>query len=249
MCKKCLSILLSVLTLLLCCAVPALAEEPRTVLSNAAETNAFVIVSKEFTVPVRLVPAELTENGETENVWLVALLGVKPVKGQVNVTKNTFPAAFNKSNPYYDFVKALLLEKVPAGETLVFACHSLGGMVAQQLRTDPELKAAYEIRNVVTCGSPYIMVKEAEAEGVLHRMADKFDAVPFLSPATLVCLSKQLGTAHREDGGYFFDPDGAHNLSYSRAEIWGGYDALGVPGGSAALSFDPGAVQSFGAAE
>ena len=243
--KRIFSALLCVLLLFLCCA-GALAEEAPAVFTNAAETNAFVLMGKDFTTPVRLVPATLTKNGETENVWFAALLGVKSVKGQVNVTKNTFAAAFNRTNPYYDFVKQVLLENVPAGEKLVFACHSLGGMVAQKLRTDAELKETFEILNTVTAGSPYIMVKEAEAEGELHRLADKNDAVPFLSPATLVCLHKQLGTAHREDGGYLFDPDGAHNLSYLREEIWGGYDALGVPGGDAVIRFDASAVQSFG---
>ena len=26
------------------------------------------------------------------------------------------------------------------------------------------------------------------------------------------------------DGGYLGNPDGAHNLSYPRADLWGGYD-------------------------
>ena len=247
--KKVFSAVLSVL--LLCsfftCFASA-ADEPRTVLSNAAETNAFAVVSRDFTDPMRLVPATLTRDGEETEIWFAALLGVKPTKGQVNVTKNTFAASFNRMNPYYAFVKETLLENVPAGAKRVIAGHSLGGMVAQQLRTDAELKETYEILNVVTCGSPFIMVKEAEAEGALNRMCDVFDAVPFLSPATLIAPQKQFGEAHRENGGYFLNPDGAHNDSYSRAEIWGKYDALGVPGGNASISFDAAAVTVYGAA-
>lgn len=243
--KKILCVFLSVLLTVLCCA-GALAEAAPATFRSAAETNAFVVMGYDFTTPMRLTPATLTKNGEETDVWFVSLLGVKSVKGQVNVAKNTFAAAFNRTNPYFDFVKKTLLAAVPAGAKLVIAGHSLGGMVAQKLRTDAALREAFEIVNVVTCGSPYIMVKENEAEGELHRLADVNDAVPFLSPATLICLSKQLGTAHREDGGYLFNPDAAHNLSYMREDVWGGYDALGVPGGDAVLSFDAAAVQAFG---
>ena len=243
--KRILCAMLSVLLLFLCC-FPAGASQAPTVLSNAAETSAFVMVSRDFTTPIRLVPAKLTQDGETTDVWLVALLGVKPVRGQVNMVLNTIPAMLGRTNSYYRLVKSVLQENVPEGAKLVFACHSLGGIVAQKLRTDCELKEKYEILNVVTAGSPYIMVLESLAEGELHRLADIGDAVPFLSPATLVCLTKQLCTAHWENGGYLGNPSGAHNVSYKRADVWGGYDALGVPGGDAALSFNASAVLSFG---
>ena len=245
--KKILCALLSALLLFACFAMPAgAADEAVLTLENAAQTCDYVIVSKAFTTPIRLTPATLTVNGEETAVWFLALVGVKEqVKNQVNVAKNTFAAAFNLSNPYFKLVKQVLQENVPAGAKLVIGGHSLGGMIAQKLRTDADLKDAYEILNVLTCGSPYIMVKDAEAEGALNRLADKNDAVPYLSPATLVCLWKQLD-CHRADGGYVMDPDSAHCYSYSREDLWGGYDALGVEGGDAAISFSEADVMSFG---
>ena len=247
MTKKITAVFLAALFALLSLTCAAGAEEAKKTFTDASQTCAFVVMGKDFTVPLRVVPAELTVNGERRDVYFIAMLGVKSNNAQVNSGKSLFQAAFGFSNPYYELTKSVLLENVPEGAALVFACHSLGGMVAQRLRTDAELKDRYEILHVLTCGSPLILVKEADAEGTLIRLADTGDAVPFLSPATLCCLSRQLKTACREDGGYALDPDGAHNLSYLRQDVWGEYDALGLKGGDAALSFDPAAVVEYGA--
>ena len=246
MTKKLTAILLSCLLFCASFSFLAFAADGQTVLQNAAETNDFVIVSNDYTVPLRLTPATLTVDGETQDVWLVVLLGTKNVKGQVNSLLNCFLSAFNKPNSYYFFVKDTLFAQVPAGSKLVFACHSLGGMVAQQLRTDAELKDAYEIVHVITCGSPYIMVKE-EAEGTFCRLINKNDAIPFMSPATILAPKKQFGDCYRIDGGYRGDFDGAHTKSYPDPVFWGDYDALGFPGGNATISFDTATVTCYGA--
>ena len=244
--KTVISILLSLAILFTGLFVAARAEDTSVEYKTAADAVSFMIADRNDTTPIRIVPATLTNNGVSCDVYLIGLLGVKDNRNQVNSGKNLVPAAFNRDNSYSELVRSAILETVPAGSSLVFVCHSLGGMVAQHLRTDETLTGQYEIVNVLTAGSPLILVEEAKAEGGLHRLADKYDVIPFLSPATLRCLKKQLSTAHREDGGYFFDPDGAHNLSYLRNDVWGGYDALGVKGGNASLSFDASEVQVFG---
>lgn len=245
--KKIIAILLSCLLLCSCFSFFALAQDEPTVLHNAAETNDFVIVSNDYTVPLRIVPATLTADGETQDVWLVVMLGVKTKKGQVNSLLNCFLAAFNLPNGYYSLVKDTIFEQIPAGSKLVFTCHSLGGMVAQQLRTDADLKDAYEIVHVVTCGSPYIMVKD-EAEGTFSRLINKNDAIPYMSPATIIAPKKQFGECYRIDAGYRTNFDAAHTKSYPDPTYWGDYDALGIPGGNATLSFDPAAIVTFGEA-
>ena len=246
--KTVISLLLCFVLLFACCA-PAFAEETQPlVCENAAAVMRFVIVERGNTVPIRIAPAVLaTDNGETP-VYVVGLLGVKSVKGQENNVKNCILAAFNRANGYRDLIKETIFAEIPAGSALVFACHSLGGMVAQQLRTDADLAEAYEIVNVMTAGSPYIMVN-GDGEGALNRLIDKFDVIPLLSPATVLAPQKQFREAAREDGGYAFDPDGAHNLSYLRDEIWGAYDALGVKDGGAVLRIDAAAARTFGAVE
>lgn len=246
--KKILSVILSVVMLFSCFGVFAFAQEEATVCETAADVMNYVIVDQGYSIPVRIVPARLELDGETCDIYLIGMLGVKSVPGQVNSVNNLFAAAFNQDNSYSRFVKDIIFETIPEGSALVFAGHSLGGMVAQHLRTDSDLQESYEILNVLTAGSPLILVNEAKAEGSLSRLADKFDVIPFLSPATVLCFAKQIRSAHREDGGYFFDPDGAHNLSYIRNDVWGGYDAFGVPGGNAKISYNPSEVITYGAA-
>ena len=246
--KKLVSVFLCAALLLACCAFSVSAQETGTVCSSAADMLQFVIIERSNTVPLRIVPATLTTEDGDADVYLIGMLGVKSVRGQVNSVLNCFFAAFNRGNSYYDLVKNTIRSEIPAGSSLVFACHSLGGMVAQQLRTDADLIAEYEIVNVLTAGSPYVMVK-GDGEGTLHRIADKNDAIPYLSPATVVSPVKQLKDRAVEDGGYTLDPDGAHNLSYLREDLWGAYDVFGVRDGGATLRFDPAAVRTFGAAE
>lgn len=197
----------------------------------------YVLCDGHESAPIRIIPATLKQDGKTTRIYLIGLVGVETQKGQVNVFKNTIPSAFNETNPYTELIIKTVKEKIPAGSKIVFAGHSLGGMVAQQVIADPELTDNYDILYTITAGSPYIMVK-GEREGELNRLADKYDAVPFLSPATFVSPIKQFGQRHTEDGGYFFNPDGAHNLSYRRTEIWDGYDAVGVKDGNATITFN-----------
>ena len=91
-----------------------------------------------------------------------------------------------------------------------------------------------------------MLTKAADREGPLVRCADKFDVIPKFSPAVFVSPSNYRN-AIVVDGGYFGNPDGAHNLSYPRADLWGGYDVFGVKGGSAALTFNTADLVILGA--
>ena len=242
-----------IIALLLCLALlcagfcmTAWAAESETVCKTVPEVMRFLIGDRNYTVPLRILPAVLSESEEETPVYLIAMVGVKPVKGQVNVVQTCFPAAFNKENVYFDLVKQTVLAEVPAGSRLVFVCHSLGGMVAQQLRADNALKEQYEILHVLTAGSPFIMTKGGE--GTLVRLADQYDLIPLLSPATVLKPAAQFRQVCRENGGYVFNPDAAHNLSYLREDVWGAYDALGVKNGNTSLCFDASLLREFGAA-
>ena len=234
-------ILTGVLCLVLCFvfAFAAFAETQPSSFETAAELLDFVIVSKQYTTPLRIVPAVLTQNGENRDVYLVAMLGMKSVEGQVNSQKGGGTAV------YAAFVKAILKQTVPAGSALVFAGHSLGGMTAQHLRCDKELQDTYEILNVLCGGSPLEEV-EGEGEGSLHRLTDILDMIPYIRSTSLCALIRQIRTAHRENGHYFLNPDGAHNASYVRNDVWGGYDVFGEKGGSAVLCFNPADIRAYG---
>ena len=236
--KKAVFLVLCLL-MVFCCAVPVFGAPGQTAFTTAAQLMDYVMVSKSYTTPVRIVPAELTVDGETRNVYLVALLGMKDVKGQVNSSRG------GGTDAYRALVRTLLLAHVPQGAALVFAGHSLGGMTAQLLRADPVLKETYEIVNVLCGGSP-LMDIDAEPEGTLHRLCDVLDLIPYIRSTSICAFVRQIRTAHRESGGYFLNPDGAHNLSYARDDVWGSYDVFGQKGGTASIRFDAAKVQSFG---
>ncbi|MBQ6092161.1 MAG: hypothetical protein IJL00_00625 [Clostridia bacterium] len=238
--KKALAALLC-LTLLFVCTCPAFAQDAGTVCSTAAELLDFVIVSRQYTTPLRIVPATLTQNGESRSVYLVAMLGMKEKEGQVNSQKG------GGTGPYAALVKETLFQTVPAGSALVFAGHSLGGMTAQILRCDKQLQDTYEILNVLCGGSP-LMEVEADGEGSLHRLTDIWDLIPYIRSTSLCAFIRQIKTAHRESGCYFLNPDGAHNDSYGRNDVWGSYDVFGEKGGTAELQFYPEQICAYGAA-
>ena len=227
------------LTLCFVFAFSAFAQTPQTAFQTAADLLDFVMVGKSFTTPLRIVPAVLTKDGESRSVYLIAMLGMKNVKGQVNSAKGGGTAA------YAALVKAVLFETVPAGSALVFAGHSLGGMTAQLLRCDKELQETYEILNVLCGGSP-LMEESRAPEGTLHRLTDTFDMIPYIAGDSFCSFLRQIRTAHRENGGYFLNPDGAHNLSYARNDVWGSYDVFGEKGGDAALCFPPAEIRAYG---
>lgn len=241
--KKFVSIILAVIMLSAFTCVLAFAKTDKIeydasgckVCKNPADMLNFVLADGHESAPVRVVRATLKQGGKTTRVYLVGLVGVEMNWKQVNVFKNTLPSAVSKENPYTEYVKEILSENVPKGSNLVFCGHSLGGMVAQQLIADKEVKDNYNVVATLTAGSPYII--EKDREGALNRICDRFDAVPYLSAATLVMPVTQVKTQIVEDGGYFFNPSGAHNLSYRETEIWGDYDALGNLDGDATITF------------
>ena len=220
-------------------AFSAFAQPSESIFETAADIMAYVIVDKEFTTPLRIVPAVLSKGSKSIDVYLVMLLGMKDIKGQVNSSKG------GGTGVYSELVKKVIFENVPEGSALVFAGHSLGGMTAQLLRYDEELCASYDILNVLCGGSP-LTEAGGEPEGTLHRLTDVLDMIPYISSSSFCNFIRQIKTAHRENGGYFFDPDGAHNLSYGRNDIWGKYDVFGEKGGNAILSFHADEILSFG---
>ena len=142
---------------------------------------------------------------------------------------NCLRAVLNLDNSYKAEVKESMFEQIPENSDVIFICHSLGGMVAQQLAADEEVKERFNILNTLAIGSPYV-VQCSEKEGDLHRMADSGDAIPYLSTAGAANFF--LGNFTYEDCGYFGNPDGAHNESYAKAENWNKYDCFGIENGT-----------------
>lgn len=187
---------------------------------------------------ITLVPAELHTDGDVEDVYIVAVMGMCFDMKKANNIPACVLSAFNIRSKYYKLVKAAITDNVPADSKLLLLGHSLGGMIQQQMSCDKEITADYDIFATITIGSPYIMTKASRREGTLTRFADTSDNVPKLSPA-LLFNRKNHKNAFFEDGGYDGDNDKAHNRSYREADVWKKYDALGKSGGKAYFTYHP----------
>lgn len=242
--KKIIATLLSVILALSSALFLASAEEEISC-TNACDTVGYVLLSGETAPPIGVVRAKLTQGGEEKDIYLVGLHGTENIWGQVNVVGNYFLSVFCLYNSYTCLVKKVIKENVEKGAAVVLVGHSLGGMVAQQIASDWEIRRDYEIVGTLTAGSPY-MLSLSPCEGSLNRLADINDAIPYISLAALVAPLLQLFSALYGNGGYWFNPGAAHNISYRQAEIWGKYDALGNKCGDAVITYNAEDISFYG---
>ncbi len=180
--------------------------------------------------PISITKGELTKNGKTQDVYLVVLYGMVSLDNVVNDFDSAQKAIMGRDNAYLQLVLKLIRENIPQNSNIMLAGGSLGGMVAQQVASNSDIKKKYNIVNTITFGSPYI---NGTKEGTLVRLADKADMVPKLS------MSFNFSAVNRnyfiEDGGYGSDSETAHGWSYARSDVWGEYDVTGFKGGNATL--------------
>lgn len=209
-------------------------EEEGVVMTSVADIAKFILEPHKWG-EIQITPAVLSSGGGAQDVYLVALRGTGFTMSKANNVVACFLSAFNITTDYYTMTLEAIYQYVPEGAKIVFAGHSLGGMIEQQLSCTEELTAKYEILNIVNVGSPYVLADASKREGTLVRFAEKSDIIPRLSPAVFVNL-KAYNDMTVKDGGYWFDPNGAHNLSYMRVDQWGEYDVLGVQNGGATLA-------------
>lgn len=138
-------------------------------------------------------------------------------------------------------------QNIPAGSDVVFYGHSLGGMIAQEAAADKTIKRMYNVTNTVTFGSPLIKLL-SRREGLVRRMCDTSDICSCIKRifTDTSCSNSVLGKrTFLEDGGYNSKWLAAHNESYLRQDVWGGYDVLGIKGGNATMTFDMGAAAYY----
>lgn len=169
---------------------------------------------------------------QTDDVYLISLGGADLSVTQKNNFTAFFASAMSLPTFYFETMKDAILANVPEGSKILFAGHSVGGTVAQQLAGDKTLRSKYEIINVLACGAPTVVV--FEREGALHRLADVFDPIAQISLAGPVNFFYQVSY---ENSGALLQLENPHAKSYYQADTWSGYDCLGVKGGNAYLVF------------
>lgn len=210
------------------------ADSETLVLASVADVATYILEPKPWG-EIQIAPAVLATEEGAKDVYLVALRGVGFSKNKTNNVLACFLSAFNLKSGYYTQVLDYVLQYVPEGSAVVFAGHSLGGMIEQQLSCAEEFTSKYELLHTLNVGSPYVLTKAENREGSLMRCVDTTDVIPKLGPGALLDFF-HFNNYIKLDGGYLGDPDAAHNLSYMRDDIWGDYDALGELDGVATLT-------------
>ncbi|MER7760332.1 hypothetical protein [Streptomyces sp. NPDC097619] len=76
--------------------------------------------------------------------------------------------------------KLLLRAGVPAGSELMIVGHSLGGMTAMNLASDPEVAAEYRITHVIAVGSPIDSKRPADHTTRVISLVNEHDVIPAL---------------------------------------------------------------------
>lgn len=191
--------------------------------------------------PIIVVQGQLQNWFIKKDVYLITLCGTELLDGQsTGILEDLLVGFQQENNAYTQNVVNMIKNTIPEGSNLFFTGHSLGGMVCQQVAANTYVKDNYNVLNTVTFGSP--VISGGQREGVVRRLGDTSDFVPYLSVTGQ--FVRQIAGLNREDGGYSADGWSfsagwkAHNNSYIREDLWGDYDVTGKKGGHAKLTLD-----------
>lgn len=186
--------------------------------------------------PISITKGTLKSGFSSKTVYLVTLSGTELVLNQSTGVLTDLLSGFNLNNVYYANVVNIIKANVPRNANLIIAGHSLGGMIAQQVAGNSDIKARYNILNTVCFGSP--LLAAGTREGTVRRLGDVSDPVPYLSGSLFNNTLWAIMGLNREDGGYGIRGITAHNQSYYRTDLWGRYDVTGTKYGGAKLILD-----------
>lgn len=155
--------------------------------------------------PTQQGPIGITQIGEGR--YLVTLVGVEELgvwgSGKYNNLLNAVSEALGGTSPYQEQVRATIEAQIPPGAEIVFAGHSEGGIVAQNLAASHDFntnasswwnnplnearrrlgwgqQGQYKVTHVITYGSP---MSQVPVSGVDYKMiTTDGDPVSHLSP-------------------------------------------------------------------
>jgi hypothetical protein len=212
-------------------------------INNAAQLAQFVYAgyNNGSYGPISIVPVTIHEADSQNKAYLVGLSGTEMVKNQSTGIFTDLKVGFERDNHYLRNVRESILKTVPEGSNLILAGHSLGGMVAQQLAADPELKSKYTIISTVAFGSP--LVGLGKREGKVHRITAFGDPVPRLSVGSALPPGSIWSWFGQQNvrSSTALDPFKTHVQEYTNESNKRliETDALGTRNGKAVIKFDP----------
>jgi pimeloyl-ACP methyl ester carboxylesterase len=148
--------------------------------------------------------------------WVVAIPGTQewgpvPATDPFDLTAGVTALAAGPTAASALVVRALDLAGARAGEPVLLAGHSLGGMLAAQLAADPAVRARFSVTCVVTAGSPVARYAVPASVAVLS-LEHADDLVPALDGAVNPDRAGWV-TVRRPSGADELPPDpgGAHD--------------------------------------
>ncbi|MDS0524837.1 GPI inositol-deacylase [Clostridium sp. SHJSY1] len=242
--KKAIAVLILLLISIL--ALPRNAYAASVKMSNIPQLKTFIAKGHNGGTlgPIQIVQGSLFKDGTSfQTVYLIALSGTElEAKDQATDIWTDIKSGFELDSPYLQAVINAIVNNIPKNSNLIISGHSLGGMIAQQLSGNSKIKDNYNIKNVITLGSP--LINPFGREGTVQRLGDIADFVPYLSATGTVLLPWQVFGLNRENGGYS-DPMEAHKKSYLRDDVWGKYDMLGFKNGKSYLEYDDANVKFY----
>ena len=198
-----------------------------------------ICAAREVDGPISVTNASLNN----EDVTLVTLGGTENKEGQATTLQESQLAAFGKSNDYLTAVCRLFDNgTIPNNKPVIVTGISLGGMIAQQLLGVKEITDNFELRNIITFGSPLTLPFERNNVKVI-RFADANDKVPQLGETVLRNGMVTGSTYTKEElvsiiskldqeekivrNGKYTGMIETHALSYIEDDCWNDIDFLG----------------------
>lgn len=225
---------------------PGPAEAPRSVADLVA---GIADVYPSSTVPPGTVAVHRLEDPAGGVSWVVTIPGTQSGTlvggtGPADMASNLRLMAGAQDDVTELTRQAMGLAGIPAGEPVQLVGHSQGGIAAAVLSGDPEVRARYDVRAVVTAGSPVAHV-EVPPDVVTVHLENVQDAV--LAADGAPTPDQPHRTVVRTDLSASDDPD-----LRAAALTWGGphdVNAYARSAAEAGRSSDPSIVHSYGVVE
>ena len=198
-----------------------------------------ICAARDVDGPISVTNATLNN----EEITLVTLGGTEFKEGQATTMQESQLAAFGKPNDYLTAVCNLFGNgTIPQNKPVVVTGISLGGMIAQQLLGVQNIVENFDLRAIITFGSPLTLPLERSNVKVV-RFADINDKVPQLgetvlrsgmvtgntiSKDELTAIINKLDEAEKiVRQSKYTDMIETHALSYVEDECWNDIDFLG----------------------
>lgn len=199
-------------------AIQQLSNEPCPAAPNAGYLNSpqptdlanlYRTLTRQYQQPDQTVdtqngPVGITQIGD--NRYMVTLVGIEwqSFGDKFNFLPNAIRDELGIESKYHAHVRDLIQAQIPPGAEIVFAAHSHGGIVSQNLARDGAINGPYRVTNVITYGSP---VSGPPVDGVNYTM---FEVSGDIVPGAAITHLPSFIRMYRRGDYHIIPPDKFH---------------------------------------